>query len=239
MNILNEIVRGASNQFGREFGRAGANQILKGANSYTIEQKHYDGRKSVNDSSIVRAIKDIKKTEFVSTNKANVVRLIDITNDTLENIRFDGINSIAQLDDISYLLETYNEKFELGSHLIDDDYHDKSVNYLEEKRKELLAEIESFNTNARHYISVKKNELLLKKKKKNIATILSIPVIGGFGIHRFYLGKIGQGIVYLLFSWTFIPAVISLIECISFLSMSEEKFDQQFNPEYSFFKRFI
>ena len=30
MNILNEIVKGASRQFGREFGRAGANAILKG-----------------------------------------------------------------------------------------------------------------------------------------------------------------------------------------------------------------
>jgi hypothetical protein len=30
MNILNDIVRGASSQFGREFGRAGANSILKG-----------------------------------------------------------------------------------------------------------------------------------------------------------------------------------------------------------------
>ena len=36
MNILNDIVSGASRQFGREFGRAGANVILKGANSYTV-----------------------------------------------------------------------------------------------------------------------------------------------------------------------------------------------------------
>lgn len=36
MNILNEVVKGASRQFGREFGRAGANAILKGKNYYTV-----------------------------------------------------------------------------------------------------------------------------------------------------------------------------------------------------------
>ena len=29
-NLLNDVIRGASTQFGREFGRAGANAILKG-----------------------------------------------------------------------------------------------------------------------------------------------------------------------------------------------------------------
>lgn len=36
MNILNEVVKGASQQFGREFGRAGANAVLKGKNYYTV-----------------------------------------------------------------------------------------------------------------------------------------------------------------------------------------------------------
>jgi|TARA_B110000879_G_C11023280_1_gene451801 hypothetical protein len=45
MNILNDIVSGASRQFGREFGRAGANVILKGANSYTVRGiSDYSGR---------------------------------------------------------------------------------------------------------------------------------------------------------------------------------------------------
>ena len=36
MNILNEVAKGASRQFGREFGRAGANAILKRKNYYIV-----------------------------------------------------------------------------------------------------------------------------------------------------------------------------------------------------------
>lgn len=32
--------------------------------------------------------------------------------------------------------------------------------------------------------------------------------------HKFYAGKIGSGILYLIFVWTFIPAFVALIEVI-------------------------
>ncbi len=38
--------------------------------------------------------------------------------------------------------------------------------------------------------------------------------LGGIGAHKFYAGKVGAGIVYLLFCWTFIPGVIAFIELI-------------------------
>lgn len=38
--------------------------------------------------------------------------------------------------------------------------------------------------------------------------------LGGIGIHKFYAGKTSSGILYLLFCWTAIPAIISLIEFI-------------------------
>ena len=38
--------------------------------------------------------------------------------------------------------------------------------------------------------------------------------LGGLGIHKFYAGKIGSGILYLIFCWTFIPGLIALIEFI-------------------------
>ncbi|PBC74029.1 TM2 domain-containing protein [Fibrobacter intestinalis] len=38
--------------------------------------------------------------------------------------------------------------------------------------------------------------------------------LGGIGVHKFYAGKVGQGIVYLLFCWTLIPCIIALVECI-------------------------
>lgn len=60
-------------------------------------------------------------------------------------------------------------------------------------------------------------------KSKNTAGILAI-LLGGLGVHKFYLGKIGMGILYLVFCWTYIPSIIAFIEGIIYLTSSEEKF---------------
>ena len=36
--------------------------------------------------------------------------------------------------------------------------------------------------------------------------------LGGIGIHKFYTGKIGTGILFIVFSWTLIPGLIAAIE---------------------------
>ena len=41
--------------------------------------------------------------------------------------------------------------------------------------------------------------------------------LGGFGVHKFYAGKSGSGILYLLFCWTGIPVILGVIEGISAL----------------------
>jgi len=64
-------------------------------------------------------------------------------------------------------------------------------------------------------------------KSKIVAGILGI-LLGAFGIHKFYLGKIGQGILYLLFFWTYIPGIVGLIEGIIYLT----KEDVDFNEKY-------
>ncbi len=64
--------------------------------------------------------------------------------------------------------------------------------------------------------------------KSRIAAALLAIFLGGFGAHKFYLSQIGLGIVYLLFCWTFIPSIVSLIEFILFLTMSDESFNQKF-----------
>ncbi len=47
-------------------------------------------------------------------------------------------------------------------------------------------------------------------KSKSTAALLAF-FLGGLGIHRFYLGQNGVGILYLLFCWTFIPAFIAFL----------------------------
>lgn len=38
--------------------------------------------------------------------------------------------------------------------------------------------------------------------------------LGAIGVHKFYAGKIGTGVVFLLFCWTGVPAIIALIDLI-------------------------
>lgn len=64
-------------------------------------------------------------------------------------------------------------------------------------------------------------------KNKYVAGILAI-LLGDLGIHKFYLGKIGWGIVYLLFCWTGIPAIVGLIEGIIYLCTDDETFQVKY-----------
>lgn len=68
-------------------------------------------------------------------------------------------------------------------------------------------------------------------KNKTLAAVLSL-LLGGIGIHKFYLGKNKQGILYLLFFWTFIPSILGLIDAIKLFMMSNEDFDFKYNKKY-------
>lgn len=56
-----------------------------------------------------------------------------------------------------------------------------------------------------------KNEMDRNRKSKTTAVMLA-PFLGGLGVHHFYLGRIGWGVVYLLFSLTGIPVLVALVE---------------------------
>lgn len=51
-----------------------------------------------------------------------------------------------------------------------------------------------------------------KKAVNKVVYCLLAFFLGSFGIHKFYAGKIGMGIVYLVLCWTFIPGFIAFIE---------------------------
>ncbi len=65
-------------------------------------------------------------------------------------------------------------------------------------------------------------------KDKNTAGVLAL-FLGGIGVHRFYLGQTGIGIAYLVFFWTFIPAIIAVIDAIIFWTIDKDKFDKKYN----------
>lgn len=64
-------------------------------------------------------------------------------------------------------------------------------------------------------------------RNKIVAGLLAI-FLGGFGIHKFYLGRVGWGILYLLFSWTAFPLFLGIIEGIVYFCMSDESFAEKY-----------
>lgn len=60
-------------------------------------------------------------------------------------------------------------------------------------------------------------------KSKMVAGLLGI-LLGSLGAHKFYLGSIGMGILYLVFCWTGIPSIVGLIEGIIYLVASDKEF---------------
>lgn len=68
-----------------------------------------------------------------------------------------------------------------------------------------------------------------KKKKNKYQAVLLCYLLGWLGVHRFYLGQKGLGMVYLVFSWTLIPLFFSFFETFFFLFMTEEEFDRRYN----------
>lgn len=60
-------------------------------------------------------------------------------------------------------------------------------------------------------------------EKKIVAGILAL-LLGGFGVHKFYLGYTKEGIIQLLLSFVCIGGIIGIIEGILYLTKSDEEF---------------
>jgi TM2 domain-containing membrane protein YozV/type II secretory pathway pseudopilin PulG len=70
-------------------------------------------------------------------------------------------------------------------------------------------------------------QIQVAKINKTVLILLTL-FLGGVGGHKFYLGKPIQGVLYLLFCWTFIPSLIALIELIIYAVTSEEALNAKY-----------
>jgi TM2 domain-containing membrane protein YozV len=65
-------------------------------------------------------------------------------------------------------------------------------------------------------------------RNRIVAAVLAI-CLGFIGIHKFYLGKMGQGIVYLVLSFTAVPMFLGFIEGAIYASMTDEAFHTKYH----------
>lgn len=69
-----------------------------------------------------------------------------------------------------------------------------------------------------------------ERNNRREAGIIAI-VFGGLGMHKFYIGKYGQGILYVIFCWSFIPFFLGIADGIHYLTENDEQFAEELLPK--------
>lgn len=68
-------------------------------------------------------------------------------------------------------------------------------------------------------------------RNKYVAALLAF-FLGVFGVHRFYLGRVGSGVVMLVLTCTLVGAIVSgiwaFVDFIRYLVMSDAEFDARY-----------
>lgn len=83
--------------------------------------------------------------------------------------------------------------------------------------KHIEEDTNSININIENNV----NSTTGKTKNKWVAFFLCL-FLGGIGAHKFYEGKVGLGIIYALFCWTYIPVLVSIVDLIVILTKPKE-----------------
>lgn len=64
------------------------------------------------------------------------------------------------------------------------------------------------------------------RKSKVTAGVLAF-FLGGLGLHKFYTGAWGWGIVYIVLCITLVPGAVAMVEAIHYLTLSETEFQRK------------
>lgn len=83
------------------------------------------------------------------------------------------------------------------------------------------------NTQGGCYQGLNKEQVAENKKpfepNRIVFSVLAI-FLGGLGVHRFYTKSYASGVFFLILCWTFIPAIIGVIEGIISICNTDEQF---------------
>lgn len=68
-----------------------------------------------------------------------------------------------------------------------------------------------------------------KSGKSKLTTALLAIFLGSFGLHKFYLGQVTWGLLYLFLFWSSISTILGFIEGIYYLTMSDKDFEAKYS----------
>ena len=89
------------------------------------------------------------------------------------------------------------------------------------------------------YPSLAATTVVQNKEKSKVALLLLTLVGGGLGAHKFYLKQPGYGVLYFFLFFLYgLSVIFSLVNFIQLITMSQEKFDIKYNPEYKYYSQF-
>lgn len=145
--------------------------------------------------------------------------VVGIDDGSVVRVKLSDVNFIPQIGDKvkvfkaddGYLVSKIKEKNFVENHSLNEDFDedDFKVNRIEEKS----------NVTNNYYINSYN-----KRPVNKVAYVLLAFFLGGIGAHKFYSGKIGTGIAYLIFSRTFIPSIIAFVEFIIALTKTSDEY---------------
>ena len=72
------------------------------------------------------------------------------------------------------------------------------------------------------------NAVAHRGKRKGLTAVLAF-LGGSIGLHKFYTGNWGWGLIYLVLCTTGLPLILSVIEFIRVLCLTQEEFDRRYN----------